>query len=89
MSGHPTDAQSWSLLSNLQLAQNKRVRGAMAQAEALRAQLDNGGALAQYVAAQNLIRQGLPTDTVDAAIVDSKVRELQQIVREASLKSVR
>ncbi len=89
VSGHPTDAQSWSLLSNLQLAQNKRVRGAMAQAEALRAQLDNGGALAQYVAAQNLIRQGLPTDTVDAAIVDSKVRELQQIVREASLKSVR
>lgn len=86
VSARPIDADVWNLLSNLQLAQNKRVRGAIASAEALKAQMDESGALAQYLSAQGLIRQGLPADSVDAAIVDSKVRELQQRVRDNNVQ---
>jgi predicted Zn-dependent protease len=89
VSARPSDADVWSLLSSLQLVQNRRVRGAIANAEALRAQMDDSGALVQYQAAQNFIRQGLPADSVDAAIVDSKVRELQSLVRDANRKPAR
>jgi predicted Zn-dependent protease len=80
---HSKDAQAWSWLSRVQLAQNKQVRSAIASAEAMRAQLDDSAALAQYQAAQNLIRRGVQADSIDAAIVDSKVRELQVLTRES------
>lgn len=86
---NPKDIDAWSFLARAQLLQNLRVRASMATAEGLRAQQDEAGALAQYLAAQSLIKQGLPADRVDTAIVDSKVRELQQIAREASVKPSR
>jgi beta-barrel assembly-enhancing protease len=86
LSIHPKDADAWSWLSRVQLAQNKPVRSAIARAEAMRAQLDDSAALAQYQAAQSLIRSGVQTDSIDAAIVDSKVRELQQRVRENNVQ---
>jgi predicted Zn-dependent protease len=86
---NPKDIDAWSFLARAHLLQNLRVRASMATAEGLRAQQDDASALAQYLVAQSLIRQGLPADRVDAAIVDSKVRELQQIAREASVKPVR
>ena len=85
-SGNPKDIDAWSFLAQSQLMQNQRVRSSMATAEGLRAQLDDSAALAQYLTAQGLIRQAQNrnegADSVDAAIVDSKVRELQQRVRD-------
>ncbi len=81
---NPKDIDAWGFLARTQLLQNQRVRASMATAEGLRAQHDEGGALAQYLAAQSFIRQGLQADKVDAAIVDSKVRELQSLVRDAN-----
>jgi predicted Zn-dependent protease len=78
------DIDAWNFLAQTQLRQNLRVRSNMSTAEGLRAQLDDSAALAQYQVTQGLIRQGLPADSVDAAIVDSKVRELQQLVRETN-----
>jgi predicted Zn-dependent protease len=81
-SSNSQDMDAWHFLARAQLMQNQRVRSSMSTAEGLRAQLDDSAALAQYLMAQDLIRQGLPADSVDAAIVDSKVRELQQRVRD-------
>lgn len=79
---NPNDIAAWELLARLQLALGQRVRANIASAEGLRAQLDFSGALAQYQTVQNLIRKGLPADPIDSAIIDSKVRELQQRVRD-------
>ena len=88
-SSNPKDIDAWSFLAQSQLQQNQRVRSNMSTAEGLRAQLDDSAALAQYLTAQGLIRQGLPADSVDAAIVDSKVRELQLLLRESPRKTLR
>jgi hypothetical protein len=71
----------------LQLAQNQTIRAAMSQGEAARSRLDDSAALAHYQSAQSFIRQtpkplAHTVDTVDAAIVDSKVRELQRRIRD-------
>ncbi len=81
LSTNPKDADVWGLLSRTELLQNERIRAMIASAEQSRAQLANSAALAQYQAAQSLMRQGVPTNSVDAAIVDAKVRELQQLER--------
>jgi hypothetical protein len=72
------------MLMRLYLAQNQRIRAAMAQAQGASARLDDTAALAHYLAAQSLIRQTPKeqVDTMDAAVVDSKVHELQRRVRE-------
>ncbi len=75
------DVDAWSFLARTQLMLGQRVRSAMSTAEGLRAQMDDSAALAQYVAAQGFIRQGVQADSVDAAIVDSKVRDLQLLLR--------
>jgi predicted Zn-dependent protease len=85
-SSNPKDIDAWNFLSRAQLIQNQRVRSSMSIAEGLRAQLDESAALAQYLTAQSLIQQGLPADSVDAAIVDSKVRELQLLLRDTNRK---
>jgi beta-barrel assembly-enhancing protease len=80
----PRDAAAWEVLSRLYAAHNQRIRAIMAQAQGASARLDDSAALAQYQAAQSLIRQSPKdqTDAMDAAIVDSKVRELQRRVRD-------
>jgi beta-barrel assembly-enhancing protease len=86
VSRYPKDADAWGWLARVQQMQNQRVRSMIASAEALRAQLDDSAALAQYQAAQSLIRKGLQADSVDAAIVDSKVRELQTLMQDSEKK---
>jgi predicted Zn-dependent protease len=71
LSVYPSDGDAWAMQSNLQLAINQRLRGAMSAAEAKNAYLDDSAALAGYLAAQNLIRQGIPADSIDAAIVEN------------------
>jgi hypothetical protein len=84
---------AWNFLAQSQQRQNLRVRSSMSTAEGLRAQLDDSAALAQYLVVQGLIRQAQikneEADSVDAAIVDSKVRELQQLVRDANTQKKR
>jgi predicted Zn-dependent protease len=88
-SSNPKDIDAWNFLAQSQLRQNQRIRSNIATAEGLRAQLDDSAALAQYLTAQDLIRQGIPADSVDAAIVDSKVRELQFLLQESPRKKIR
>jgi predicted Zn-dependent protease len=87
----PRDIAAWEVLSQLYVAQNQRIRAAMAQAEGARARLDDSAALAQYQAAQSWIRQSPKdqVDAIDAAIVDSKVRQLQLRVRELADRSAK
>ena len=85
-SSNPKDIDAWSFLAQSQVRQNQLVRSSISTAEGLRAQLDDSAALAQYLAAQGFIRQGMPADSVDAAIVDSKVRELQLLLRDTNRK---
>lgn len=87
LSAKPLDPLAWDVLARLQLAQNQTIRAAMSQGEAARSRLDDSAALAQYQSAQSFIRQtpkslAHTVDTVDAAIVDSKVRELQRRIRD-------
>lgn len=82
LSEMPMDADAWALLSKLQLASHQRIKAAMSEAEMRRAKLDDSAALAGYLAAQDLIRQSKASDPIDAAIIDSRVRELQRRVRE-------
>lgn len=85
LAGHPKDGEAWQLQSRLQLANGQKLRAAISTAEAKSAYLDDSAALAQYQAAQSMLRQGaVRADPVDAAIVDSKVRELQRKVRETT-----
>jgi predicted Zn-dependent protease len=92
-SSNPKDMDAWNFLAQSQQRQNLRVRSSMSTAEGLRAQLDDSAALAQYLVVQGLIRQAQirneEADSVDAAIVDSKVRELQQLVRDANTQKKR
>jgi predicted Zn-dependent protease len=83
LANHPKDGEAWQLQSRLQLTLGQTLRAAISTAEAKSAYLDDSAALAQYQAAQSMLRQaGTKGDPIDAAIVDSKVRELQRRVRE-------
>ena len=85
LANNKNDVDAWNLLSRVHLMQNQRVRAAIASAESLRAQEDDPLALAQYKAAQVIVKeQGSSADPIDAAIVDSKVRELQALERAAA-----
>jgi predicted Zn-dependent protease len=95
VSARPQDAQAWELLAQLQLAQkqsgpqNQNIRAAMSLGRSARARYNDPGALAHFMAAQNLIRQQAPgeVDRIDAAIVDSQVRELQRRIREQTAQA--
>ena len=79
---HGRDALAWQTLSSLYQAQQQPARAARADAEARLAHLDAPGALDRLKAAQALARRSPTSDHFEQSILDARVRQVEQIVRE-------
>lgn len=84
---HPLDALAWQQLAAAHAAQQRVVAAIRAEAEAHVAQLDYSGALQRLKAAQEQARQRrLPEEHFEASIVDTRIRQLEQSLREQALE---
>lgn len=84
---HPQDALAWQQLAAANTAQQRPVAAIRAEAEAQVAQLDYSGAVQRLKAAQELARQRrLPEEHFEASIVDTRIRQLEQLLREQALE---
>lgn len=81
--GHPRDAQAWQVLAQLQQAQGQRLRALRSEGEARAAQLDYAGAAERFKAAQALPAADRSADPMELAIVDSRRREVEALLRES------
>jgi predicted Zn-dependent protease len=89
--GHAKDAVAWQLLATAYGQQGQTVRAIWADAESRVAQLDYGAARDRFKAAQDLMRShrssgSAASDYIDASIIDTRVREIDQLLREQSLQ---
>jgi predicted Zn-dependent protease len=75
------DALAWQTLAGLHQAQNQPVAAARAEAEHRLAQLDAPGALERLKSAQRLATGGT-TDHFEMSILDARVRQVENLVRE-------
>ena len=80
---HPRDALAWQTLARAQQAQGQTLRAVRAEAEARVAQRDYVGALDRFKAAQALPAALRAADPIELAIVDSRRREVEVLLREA------
>jgi predicted Zn-dependent protease len=80
----PHDAQAWNLLGTLLAGQGQKLASLRAEGEAQLVRMDLQGALDRFRAAQDVARTGQlkPGDHIEASIVDTRVRELQEQLRE-------
>ena len=84
----PQDAQAWQVLATALAAQGRTLASLRAEGEAQMARLDIGAAVDRFRAAQDASRK-LPAqmgDHIEAAIVDSRLRFAQGILREQMLE---
>ena len=82
----PRDAQAWQLLAQAYTAQGMAQHAVRAEAEAYAVQFDYEAALNRLKAAQELARRGGPVDHIEASIIDTRTRQLEQTFREQSLE---
>jgi predicted Zn-dependent protease len=84
LSDHPRDARAWQLLAVAARAQGQGLRALRAEGESRVAVLDYAGALDRFRAGQALAAQGLrtPAEQIEAAIIDSRTRQVQAQLRE-------
>jgi predicted Zn-dependent protease len=83
LADHPRDAQAWQLLSSAYAAQGRTLGAIRAEAEVNVAQLDYAAALIRLKAAQELIgKGGAAVDHIEASIVDTRARQIEQLLRE-------
>lgn len=80
---HPRDAQAWQLLSRAHQSLGQTLRAVRADAEARAAHFDYGGAIERFKAAQALPLPMRQADAIELAIVDSRRREVEQLLRDA------
>lgn len=80
----PHDAQVWNLLGTLLAGQGQKLASLRAEGEAQLVRMDLQGALDRFRAAQDVARTGQlkPGDHIEASIVDTRVREIQEQLRE-------
>ena len=87
---HPRDSLGWRLLGATLEAQGRDVAAVRAQAQADLLRYDLSAALARLRAAQDLVRLGrwgrMGPDYLEAAIVDTRAREVTQLLREQALQ---
>lgn len=82
-----SDAQAWQLLARAAAAQGRTVASIRAEAEANVAQLDYQAALSRLKAAQDMARTNPQAgDHFEASIVDTRVRQVEQLLREQALE---
>ncbi|RFO96550.1 peptidase M48 [Rhodoferax lacus] len=87
LADHPHDAQAWQALAAANAAIARPVAAVRAEAEVNVAQLDYQGALTRFKAAQDMARKSsLPTDHIDASIVDTRARQMESLLREQALE---
>ena len=89
---HPRDALAWLLLSSAYQAQGDELRAIRAQAESRFVQLDYPAAVDRFKAAQGLATEWTRSGRLDragqveAAIIDARLRESEQLRREQALQ---
>jgi len=91
VSQHPRDALAWQLLAQAYGRQGQTLRAIRADAESRVAQLDYPGARDRLKAAQDLVRSNRSSDGeasnyIDSSIVDTRAREIDQLLREQALQ---
>jgi predicted Zn-dependent protease len=79
---HPRDALAWQTLASAYEAQGRSMAAIRAQAEYSVAQLDYEAALYRLQAAQELARKTPANDTMEAAIVDTRIREVRTLMQD-------
>ena len=91
VSTHPRDAIAWQFLATAYGQQGQALRAIRADAESRVAQLDYGAARDRFKAAQDLMRSGRDTGSgpsahIDGSIIDTRAREIDQLLREQALQ---
>ena len=90
VAAHPRDTLAWRLLSRAYEAQGRNVAAVRAQAQADGLEQDWSAALSRLRAAQDLVRTGqwgaMGPDHLEAAIVDTRAREVTQLLREQAVQ---
>ncbi len=91
VSTHPKDAFAWQLLATALGQQGQTLRAIRADAESRVAELDYGAARDRFKAAQDLMRSGRDTGSgasshIDGSIIDTRAREIDQLLREQALQ---
>ncbi|MDZ4103608.1 MAG: M48 family metalloprotease [Hydrogenophaga sp.] len=79
----PRDALAWQTLARAHQLQGQPLRAVRAEAEARAAQLDYAGAADRFRAAQSLPVAQRNADPMELAIVDSRRREVEALLRES------
>jgi beta-barrel assembly-enhancing protease len=80
---HPRDALAWQTLARAHQAQGHTLRAIRAEAESRVAQLDYAGAVDRFKAAQALPAAQRAADPMEQAIVDSRLRAVERLLRES------
>jgi len=90
VAAHPRDVMAWRLLASACEAQGRNVAAIRAQAQADTLEQDWSAALGRLRAAQDLVRAGqwgaMGPDHMEAAIVDTRAREVTQLLREQAIQ---
>jgi predicted Zn-dependent protease len=90
VAARPRDVLAWRLLASAYELQGRNVAAVRAQAQADSLEQDWPAALARLRAAQDLVRRGqwgaMGPDHLEASIVDTRARELTQLMREQALQ---
>jgi predicted Zn-dependent protease len=85
---NPQDAQAWQVLATALSSQNRTLASLRAEGEAQLARMDVGAAVDRFRAAQDASRNASPAmaDHIEAAIVDSRLRYAQALLRDQLLE---
>ena len=84
----PADAQAWQVLAGLLRSQGQAVAALRAEGEAQWVRMDLAGAIDRLRAAQDLMRSDRrqQVDHIEASIVDARLRQFQNQLREMQLE---
>jgi predicted Zn-dependent protease len=90
VTANPRDVMAWRLLGSACESQGRAVAAIRAQAQADALEQDWPSALGRLRAAQDLVRSGhcgaMGPDHLEAAIVDTRAREVIQLIREQAVQ---
>ena len=91
VSNHPRDALAWQLLAQAYGKQGQTLQAIRADAESRVAQLDYPAARDRFKAAQDFMRNNpnrgaAASNYIDGSIIDTRTREIDQLLREQALQ---
>lgn len=79
---YPDDAQAWQLMAQAQQVAGRKVAAIRAEAEVNRIQLNYADALIRLQAAQEAARDNAQDEYIEATIVDTRIKQMQQHIQE-------